>query len=226
MLSNGSRIIAGDAAKDAGKISWRKVGSAPAAIAGAGNDQGNRGSDATALEAHIAQLQAELANRESQAKRAGYEEGEAAAKRNLEGPYRQAMSKLAAQVGELAGLRKRLRREAEEDMVKLAIAIARRVLRRELATDPEAILGLVKAALSRVEARDILRVRIHPEDARTLQACLGELGLPDRVELAPDRNLERGAVIVETSRGELDASIETQLQEIERGFADLLRRQS
>ena len=85
---------------------------------------------------------------------------------------------------------------------------------------------MVKAALTRVEARDILVVRVHPDDARTLQACLGELGLPERIEMAPDRNLERGAVVIETSRGELDASIETQLQEIERGFADLMRRQS
>src|SRR5258708_26573903 len=48
---------------------------------------------------------------------------------------------------ELASLRPRLRAEAEEDTVKLAVAIARRLLPRELATDPEAILGGVKAAM-------------------------------------------------------------------------------
>ena len=135
MLSNGSKVIAADAAQNAGKVIWKKVGSPAAASPGVAGDPGNRGTDIGALEARIAQLQGELTNRETQAKRSGYEEGEASAKRTLEGPYRQAMSKLAAQIGELAGLRKRLRREAEEDMVKLAIAIARRVLRRELATD-------------------------------------------------------------------------------------------
>ena len=36
--------------------------------------------------------------------------------------------------------------------------------------------------------------------------------------------LERGGVIVETSRGNLDAAIESQLKEIERGLTDLARR--
>lgn len=226
-----SKIIAGDAAKEAGKITWRKVGAAPStgpsgpSGPSSGGDASERGPDAAALEARIAQLQTEVAAREAKAKKAGFDEGEAAARRSLEGPYRQAAAKMAAQIGELAGLRKRLRREAEEDLVKLAIGIARRVLRRELATDSEAILGLVKAALSRIEAREILRVRVHPEDARTLQACFAELGLPERIELVADRNLERGAFVAETTRGDLDASVETQLQEIERGFADLVRRQ-
>jgi flagellar assembly protein FliH len=43
------------------------------------------------------------------------------------------------------------------------------------------------------------------------------------IELVPDASLERGAAIFETTRGNLDASIETQLREIERGFTDLVR---
>ena len=98
--------------------------------------------------------------------------------------------------------------------MKLGIEIARRILRRELSTDPSAILGLVKAALERVDARDVFRVRAHPEDARTLDACFADLGMPERIEVVADQNLERGAVILETAKGQLDASVETQLQEI------------
>ena len=228
-----SKIIVGAAAQEAARIVWQKVGPSPGGKespgAGAGSASPEKGSDPAAfqaLEARATKIQNEAAAREAQAKRTGFEEGEAAARRNLEGPYKQAAAKFAAQVGELAGLKKRLRREAEEDLVKLAVAIARRVIRRELSTDPDAILGLVKAALGRVEARDILRIRVHPEDGRVLQACLADLGLPDKIEMAADRNLERGAVVIETSRGELDASVETQLLEIDRGFADLVRRQS
>ena len=90
----------------------------------------------------------------------------------------------------------------------------------------KAILGLVKAALERVEAREVMRVRVHPEDARILETCFADLGLPERIEVAAEQNLERGAVVLETQRGYLDASVETQLQEIERGFADLIRRPS
>jgi flagellar assembly protein FliH len=128
-------------------------------------------------------------------------------------------------VAELASLRQRLRRETEEDLVRLAVAIARRILRREISTDPEAILGLVKAAFDRIDAREVIRLRAHPEDARTLEASFADLGLPERIEVIADKKLERGALLIETERGELDASVETQLEEIERGFADLIRRQ-
>jgi flagellar biosynthesis/type III secretory pathway protein FliH len=41
-----------------------------------------------------------------------------------------------------------------------------------------------------------------------------------------DPSRELGTVIFETQRGNLDASVESQLQEIERGLADRLRRHS
>jgi flagellar biosynthesis/type III secretory pathway protein FliH len=44
------------------------------------------------------------------------------------------------------------------------------------------------------------------------------------VELIPDQTLQCGDVLFETAHGTLDGSIEAQLQEIERGFADRLRR--
>jgi len=43
------------------------------------------------------------------------------------------------------------------------------------------------------------------------------------VEIMPDPSLERGAAILETARGNLDASVDTQLREIERGFLELVR---
>jgi flagellar assembly protein FliH len=50
------------------------------------------------------------------------------------------------------------------------------------------------------------------------------MGLPRVVEVMADPGLPRGTAILDSSRGALDASVETQLAEIERGFADLVRR--
>jgi flagellar assembly protein FliH len=127
---------------------------------------------------------------------------------------------------ELASLRKRFRAEVEEDTVKLAIAIARRVLHREIATDPEAILGLVMAAFQKLNARETQRLRVAPPDAATLQDNRGKLAMPQGLEILADPSLPASSVIFETSRGEMDASIDTQLGEIERGFADIVKRRS
>lgn len=220
-----SRVLTGDEAERARPIEWEI---AP----GAGRGREDFGAPhsapgfQTALERRLAELEAQAAAREAQARRAGFEEGEAAARRSLEEAYREALQRAARATAELAGLRRRLRQQAEEDLVRLAVAIARRIVRRELSTDPQALLGLVKAALERVDAREVLRLRVHPEDARTIESSFADLGVPERIEVLADRRLERGALVIETERGELDGSVETQLAEIERGLADLIRRQA
>ena len=101
------------------------------------------------------------------------------------------------------------------------VGIARRILHRELSVDPAALDGLVGGALQKLPAQEICRIRIHPElepGVRQVLAREGRGGLP----LIADGTLERGAVVVETARGKLDASLETQLAEIGRGLADRL----
>ncbi len=220
-----SRVLTGDEAERVRPMQWEIAPGAGRSGEDARAPQGVPGLE-TALERRLAELEAQAAAREAQARRAGFEEGEAAARRSLEEAYREALQRAARATAELAGLRRRLRQQAEEDLVRLAVAIARRILRRELSTDPQALLGLVKAALERIDAREVLRLRVHPEDARTLESSFADLGVPERIEVLADRRLERGALLIETERGELDGSVDTQLAEIERGLADLIRRQA
>jgi flagellar assembly protein FliH len=154
----------------------------------------------------------------------GVEEGQAAARQEAGGQLDAAYERLARTIEELSGLRSRFRHEAEEDVVALALSIARRILHRELTMAPDALLGLVKAALEKIEVREVNRVRVRPEDAAMVQQHLEKMGLPRRVEVIGDPGLARGAAIFDSSRGALDVSVETQLAEIERGFADVVRR--
>jgi flagellar assembly protein FliH len=132
-------------------------------------------------------------------------------------------TKLARSIEELTGFRLRYRREAEQDVVALALAVARRILHRELTMAPEALLGLVKAALDKMEAREVHQVRVSRQDAAMVRQFFEQMGLPQRVEVMGDASLVPGGVILESGRGILDASVDTQLAEIERGFADLAR---
>ena len=134
------------------------------------------------------------------------------------------MDRLCGTVEELAGLRTRLRREAEADMVKLAMAIAQRVLRRELSVDPDALHGLLVSALEKLNGQETYRVRVHPSQAAQVGAGLRKTATGSAIEVVGDATRALGTVIFETARGNLDASVESQLQEIERGLADRLRR--
>jgi len=134
------------------------------------------------------------------------------------------ITRLNQVIQELAGTRARFRHDAEADTVKLAVAIARRVLHRELATDPDAVLGLVMAAFQKLNARETHRLRVSPADAAVIEEHRTRLELPPALEILGDASLGPGSAVFETSRGELEASVNTQLAEIERGLADVVRR--
>lgn len=134
------------------------------------------------------------------------------------------LERLSSVIEELANARAQARRQAEESMVQLALAVARRILMREIAMDPEALLGLVKAAVERINAREVHRVRLAPQDAELVRQNRSFISLPPSVEIAADPGLTPGSALFETARGEVDASVQTQLEEIQRGFADLVAR--
>jgi flagellar assembly protein FliH len=174
------------------------------------------------LEQQLETLQADSEGLFQQARTAGIKEGEAAAHQSLEGRLHAEIAKISELMDRVVGSGSVLRRQAEEDLVRLSIAIARRILHREMLVDAEALLGLVKAALSKVDQREIHVIRAHPEALPLIERILQQSGNQRRMELRGDARLDRGALFIETARGELDASVDTQLQEIERGFADIV----
>ena len=176
------------------------------------------------LQARLQQLEAERDQVAQTAYAKGRQDAELGARQQISMEVSAVSATLARSIDEITGMRQRFRHEAEEDIVALAIAIARRVLHRELTISPDVLLGIAKAALEKIDMREVHRVRMHPDSAPLLLENLEKIGLPRRVEVIADPALERGGVLVDTTRGTLDASIETQLAEIERGFADLVRR--
>lgn len=222
-----SRVITGRAAAEAPPIAWRRVAAeptpvwvakAPAALAPAGAPKD------PAVEAALETRIAELERRVREARLEGQREGEALGMRRAAEQLEPVLNRFARTIEELAAYRNRFRREAEQDLVRLALAVAKRILRRELTIDPGVMLGLVKAALDQLELRETHRIRMHPQDAPAVERHLRDLGLPSRLEVVSDASLERGAAIFETVRGEMDASLDTQLAEISRGLADLMER--
>ncbi len=211
------KILESDEPGSAVPVPWKQVHS------GAARHTAEPLSDGRAEQ--IERLRQEAEQRVREAHAAGLREGEAAGRNRAAADLQPIVEKFAQTAGELAQLRARLRREAEADTLKLALAIARRVLRRELAIDPDALENLLLGALEKLRGQEIARVRIHPSHADLVTACLRRGSSGTTVEVIPDPGRPPGTAIFETERGNLDASVETQLQEIERGLADRLRNQ-
>ena len=153
-----------------------------------------------------------------------YESGREGGRNEARQELQPQLERIARSLDELAHCRERYRKETERELVQLSIEIARRILRRELSVDSSAILGLLHSALESVSLREVLEVRVHPTHAETVRASLRQSGAPEAISIVGDGHLEPGAVLVETRRGAFDASADTQLDEIQRGFADLMER--
>ncbi|MCX6625499.1 MAG: FliH/SctL family protein [Acidobacteria bacterium] len=228
-----SRIVPKASPDESTPMSWTlwngcKAPSQQTALSGgSGGEAARSQADAEAvarLQNQLAALHAETVRREEQARQLGAREGEQAGARAAAAELQPVIARLGRTIEELGSLRRRFRSEAEKDIIKLTLAIAKRVLHREINMDPEAMLGLIRVALEQIDLRELHRVRLHPVDAPAVERHIAAAGIPDRVQVVADPTLERGGAIFETTHGNLDASISTQLEEITRGFGDLLER--
>jgi len=176
------------------------------------------------LRAKMAVMETEMPRLIREAQETGRREGEAAGRQAAGAEVQPVLQRLTASMQAISELPARLRVQAEADLVKLAVAIAQRILQRELNVDPAVIVGLVRVGLEKVRMQDVLRVRVCPDQQAAIKECLTRVGA-SHIDVTADPTQQRGGMVFETSRGKLDVSISTQLQEIERGLTDRLRGQ-
>ena len=104
----------------------------------------------------------------------------------------------------------------QHETVRLAIAIAERLLRRTLTAQPESVASLVQTALEATAGAQTVRLRLHPADAELLEPHLSSLGgeFSTSVDLVRDETLSRGDCVAETTSGSVDARVTTILDRI------------
>ena len=150
----------------------------------------------------------------------GLSEALSIARREADAKVEAVLERLARSIHDAAEARRRVREETAAEVVRLAISIAMRILHREITLDPDAVHGLLKAAFNKMQSREVTRVLVHPDHEAAVRRFLEQVSNSVPIDIAADPRLERGAMILETAQGDLDASIDTQLKEIERGLAD------
>jgi flagellar assembly protein FliH len=117
--------------------------------------------------------------------------------------------------------------EVEKEVVRLAVAIAERILHRESQLDPLLLSGAVRVALGQLPDSTEVRLRV-PADQTELWTDVVRLmpGLPLRPQVVADAELAAGAVVLQSSLGTVDLSVHAQLEEVEQGFFDRVESRS
>jgi flagellar assembly protein FliH len=152
-----------------------------------------------------------------EAEAAGRAAGLAAAQRQYEAKLREANDLCASLHSALNALSRPLAHvddDVHSQIVLLAVALARGLVRRELRTDPTQIIGVVRETVSLLpaSARGV-RVVLHPEDAALVRQRLPVNGPDQAWSIADDPVLARGDCRVFTEFAQIDARVESRLNE-------------
>jgi flagellar biosynthesis/type III secretory pathway protein FliH len=110
-------------------------------------------------------------------------------------------------------------RDWEQYVLRLAVTIAERVIRRELSRCPDIPPALVREALDLAAGAQRIEVHVHPADYETLGARYVDMGAQLRdsakLEIIADAAVGRGGCVLRTEFGTIDQQIAGQLARIE-----------
>jgi flagellar assembly protein FliH len=173
--------------------------------------------DSASTEERAAAMQAEAERRGHEA---GLERGLAEARTRVE----QALEAVAAAERSMAEMHDRYVADAEAAAVDLAFQIAEKIVGATIASDREAVLGVVSGALLRTTDRDHLVLEVNPGDFELVRDSASELaarlGGINRMEVVSERRVEAGGCVVRTDAGEIDARVSSQLERVRQLLAE------
>jgi flagellar assembly protein FliH len=160
-----------------------------------------------------------------EAKRFGYEAGYGEAVQAVEADYASRLDHAEKLIQSALEERQLLLEDAQPMIVELACAIARKIMTRECTVDREWVLGVVRAALEEIRDAGNVEVRVNPDDYELVRANAQGLRkeVPGQSELLviPDRGVEAGGCVIQTSFGNIDARLDTQLEEVRKALHEV-----
>jgi flagellar assembly protein FliH len=182
----------------------------------------------TASAAHLNQ-HAEWEKRLAEETRKAFDTGREQAREQAREAGREALTtargqeeqRMADLIESFAEAREQYLRAAESEVVKLALAVAARILRREAQMDPLLLTGAVRVALGQLAATTEVRLIVPACDLELWREAIAHLPkLAVKPEVKAGEGLRLGDCLIESNLGKVDLGIRSQLGEIEKGFFD------
>ncbi len=144
-------------------------------------------------------------------------------KTELEAEYQKkldtAQKQISALLEAIENKKSEILTDFEEDLEGLSIAIARKVVQKELSTDETALRSIIENVLEPYRNQAWVKISISPADAPKLMKADQSIALDlhkisDNIKIVPDPNLNEGGCLVELPDRLIDAGTDTQLNEI------------
>lgn len=147
------------------------------------------------------------------AKQDGYKEGLNQANQDIEN--------LRSKLVEFYGYKELVFEKVSECILDISVEIARKIINKQIETDNSTIISIIKAAVNEVnKSEEKITLKVMPKDVELVRDKIPEIfpagSFDAKILVIPDNSIQEGGVIIETSNGIIDATIETQLSIIEK----------
>lgn len=163
----------------------------------------------------VSRAQEEAVSIKEAAKQEGYQEGINNAAKDIE--------LLKSKFEEFYNYKEEVYSKVSGCIMDIAVEIAKKIINKEVQVDSEATLSIIKGAVEEInKTENKITLKVMPKDVEIVRDRVPEILAGNyfeaKVSVIPDASIKDGGVIVETSNGLIDASIETQLAIIEKAL--------
>ena len=178
------------------------------------------------LEEKLAEARVQWEQEAEQKIKEAYEKGKEESTSAAEEKISEKVAQLASIIESLKEERQSLLKQAETAVVDMSLAIARKFVDTATVMNSDLIKKTIKSAVKMVTEKDKVIIRINPEDLEEVRAHQDDIifigdGI-GKLEIRPDKKVDRGGCVVETEAGNIDARIESRFAEIEKTLKQAL----
>jgi len=164
---------------------------------------------------------------ESRAEERGFEEGRREGLKRGAAEAEELKERAMDMVRQASRARQEAARQMKEELIQLAMTLARRVLNRELTLDPGAVAQMVEEALDLIPTGTEVLIRAHPAFIQAFKEqnlAGGDRGTYHFTYMQ-DEDLEPGDFVLDTTYGQLDGRLKTQLERLSGEMEEHIRIQ-
>jgi len=120
-------------------------------------------------------------------------------------------------------------KKAEQQIVELAMAISKKITRCEVLLNRDVIYYSVAEAISKIVDKDTINIYMNLKDiahfTKKKDEILKSLPVDSKVKIIEDNNILPGGCIISTNMGNIDATISSQMLEVEKMLEEALRQE-